>query len=456
MKKIFTILVLLGIYTVSNAQWIPQASGFAAPSRGIFYINAVNANVVWATAYDGAGTGLTINEFTRTTDGGTTWVPGEVIGGNTYGLANISAIDGTTAWAAIYAGVGAQDDNCGVYKTTDGGATWTQQTVLQGAASFADNVHFWNATTGVCHGDVKDGYFEVYTTTDGGATWTRVPQANFSGVAVASGEGGWTGVIEMTGTSTVMFGTNKGKLYKSEDFGMTWVASQTGASAAGTTGGVNEIAFKDPMHGLVAHTNTAFTLDLFETLDGGATWAPVNETGIAFGGSLAYVPGTPNTYVSTGANTAMAGCSYSYDGGHTWTEFNGTTGIQFLATAWVDNATGWAGNFNDAVTPTTLDGMYKYGGILTEILQLDPSKGGFKIYPNPSNGLFTLTTVGAENETVEISIYNSIGTLVYQANESSSLISYNTTLDLQHLPKGVYVASVKGSKTTLQEKIIIE
>ena len=101
--------------------WIVQASGFTTPSRGIHYMCAVDSNIVWATGYDGSAGGATINEFTKTVNGGDLWVPGEVLGGNTYGLGNICAIDGNNAWVAVYKGSGSQDNNCGIYKTTDGG-----------------------------------------------------------------------------------------------------------------------------------------------------------------------------------------------------------------------------------------------------------------------------------------------------------------------------------------------
>ena len=458
MKKFILTIVLTGICVISFAQWMPQVSGFAAPSRGIQYMQAVDANVVWATAFDGSGGNLRINEFTRTTDGGNVWVPGEVLGGNIYALGNISAINGTTAWVAVYSGAasGVQDNNCGVYKTTDGGVTWVQQPgPLQGPASFADNVYFWTENIGMCHGDLKDGYFECYTTTDGGVTWTRVPLANFSGATLLSGEAGWTGVIEATGTSTVLFGSNKGTLYKSDDYGLHWVASQTGAPTTGNFGGINEIAFKDPDHGLVGYNNASGEFDLFETTNGGTTWAPVSHSGFCYGNSFAYVPGTPNTYVSTGANTSLSGCSYSYDGGHTWTDFNATSGVQFLATAWHDNATGWAGAFNDATTPSTVGGMYKYTGVLTDILHLDPAKGGFVVYPNPGNGLFTVAVAGAGNDKVTVRVFNSSGSLVYATQEASPLISYNIDMDLSDLAPGVYFAELTSGKLTKQEKIII-
>ncbi len=446
--------MFISVTTGLFAQWIPQATGFAAASRGINYIHCVDASVVWATAYDGSGGGLYVTEYTKTTNGGTLWVPGQVLTQTGYGLGNITAIDATTAWAAVFYN-GTQNNTCGVYKTTDGGSTWTQQNVLQGASSFANNVYFWDANNGMCHGDLRDGYFEVYTTTDGGTTWTRTPQANFTGVPILSGEGGWTGVIDHTGQNTIIFGTNKGNLYISNDRGLNWVASFTGASASGTNGGINEIAFKDPMHGLVAHVNTSNLYDLYETSDGGVTWQQVNYFGPAYANSLAYVPGTPNTYVCTGAATNVSGCSYSYDGGHTWTEFNGTNGVQFLATRWVDNATGWAGDFTDAVTPSTLGGMYKFNGVLTEILQIDPQKGGVKIYPNPNQGQFTLTIVGFENKEVQIDIFDAIGKVVYSGNENQSLISYNKAIDLAGLPAGIYVASIQCGDLLFRERIVI-
>jgi hypothetical protein len=346
---------------IALSEWVPQASGYASSSRGVNYISAVDSLIVWASAYDGKDGNNTINEFTKTTDGGNTWTPGKVIGATGYGLGNICGVNADVAYVALY-NAAAQDNTCGVYKTSNGGTTWTQLPgALQGSASFADNVWFWNENEGMCHGDVKDAYFEIYTTSNGGATWTRVPKSDIGGGAnPASGEGGWTSVIQAVGNNTIMFGTNKGNLYISHDRGLHWVISKTGITPI--TDGVQNICFKDEQNGLVAQTST--TVVLRETHDGGATWQTIDPVGPFRTSDLGFVKGTENTFVSTGT-----GASYSFDGGHSWSQAGGTEINTFTAVAFINDHCGWAGGFN---VNSTEEGMFKYAGILTPATVRNP------------------------------------------------------------------------------------
>ncbi len=374
MKKVVCLIIaLVAISAFTKAQWVEQATGFTTADRGLDFVDIVNPNVVWALAYDGSGGGQTINEFTRTVNAGTLWTPGQVLGGTTYGLGCISAISDQVAWVTLY-NKATQDNTCGVYKTVDGGTTWTHMTgALQGSASFPDNVHFWDANIGMCHGDVNSGYFEIYTTTDGGTTWTRVPQSNINGT-VQSGEGGWTGVIDAVGVSTVMFGTNKGNIYISNDRGYHWFAKATGiVPASGGTMGVAHIAFIDTLNGLVAQGyNSAATdgdtsLQIFQTTDGGHTWAAVTYTGRAFSNWLSAVQGSASTYVTDGANPnyseSATGVTYSWNNGHAWTVMDNTLGTQFLACNWYNDSTAWAGHFN---TDATTGGIWMWTGHLEQ------------------------------------------------------------------------------------------
>ncbi len=340
---------------VGLSEWIPQASAFASPFRYINYIHAVDSLVVWATALDNNPVvNTTINEFTKTSDGGNTWTPGQVLGGTAYGLGNICGLNKDTAFVTVYSSTN-QDNTCGVYKTSNGGTTWTQLPgALQGSASFADNVWFWNANVGMCHGDTKDNYFEIYTTSNGGATWTRVPKINIgAGAEPVSGEGGWTSVIQAVGENTIIFGTNKGNLYISHDRGLHWVISKTDINPS-SNGGINNISFKDEMNGLVAQTSE--TTVLKETHDGGATWQTISPIGPFHLSDLCYVPGTDNTFISTGV-----GASYSFDGGHSWSQAGGTEVSTFPSVAFVNKHCGWAGGINLSATE---EGMFKYTGVM--------------------------------------------------------------------------------------------
>jgi photosystem II stability/assembly factor-like uncharacterized protein len=352
--------VIVGAVPGNNTtSWIVQNTHFTTASRGINYIHAVNENVAWAMSYDGSGSNATTNDFARTIDGGRTWIPGDIIGGSTYGVGNICGLDENIAYVTLYNGTGNQTNTCGIYKTTNGGNTWTQLTgALQGSASFANNVFFWNELEGMCHGDVRDGYFEIYTTTNGGTTWTRVPQSSITGGTAASGEGGWTSVIETVGDSTIMFGTNKGKVYISDDRGFHWHVTNANITP-GTNGGINMIAFTDADHGIVAQTISPISYR--RTSDGGTTWETFTPNGPFFTNGLTSVPGSDGIYVSTGAAQGATGASYSTDFGLNWNLFPATDSKQFLATDFFSNSVGYAGGFN---TDQNNDGMFRMIGTL--------------------------------------------------------------------------------------------
>jgi PKD repeat protein len=322
--------------------WIPQATGFSAQYRGINHISIVDQNVVWGTAYDGSGNNANIQEFTKTTNGGTTWTPGTINLGNTgLGVSMIHAYDASTAWLAAYPNASGQTG--GIWKTTNGGSTWTRQTTatFNNAASFTNVVYFWDANNGFCQGDPINSEFELYTTTNGGTTWTLVPGANIP--APLSGEYGYTRQIEVVG-NTVWFTTNKGRIYKSTDRGLNWVVSQSPLTDfGGTTNGL--LSFKDNTYGIIV-SNSAL---VYRSDNGGSTWYQVTTTGPVKTVGLCWVEGT-NIVFSTGAD----GSSFSQDGGVTW---NPIDTDQHTAVEFKTPSLGWSGWFSAS---STSEGIWKW------------------------------------------------------------------------------------------------
>jgi len=355
---------------MSTTEWFEQATGFTTPSRGISYVYCVDANIVWAAAYDGTAPLTACQEFTKTVNGGELWTPGIINSASGLSLAMIYAIDANTSWAPLYA---AEEGTQGIYKTINGGSTWTRQATadFNGDGAFPNCVHFWDMNVGWCMGDPVGGYYEIYTTTDGGTTWTKVPQADIP--APLSGEFAVVGYYDVLG-DTIWFGTNMGRVYKSTDKGFHWTVAQT------TLSEYIKPTFKDANHGLVIDLNAEATAYLAETSDGGTTWTAVEYTGTCYDNDLCYLPGTDNMYISTGAAESASGASYSFDGGHTWAEYTEMTGTQMMALDFIEGKIGWAGSFN--VDETT-------GGI-------------FKHVPGPSRPIFTINIAGGKGITVDI------------------------------------------------------
>jgi hypothetical protein len=259
--------------------WIDQASGFATVSRGISYLHAVDANVAWATAYDGITPTTYIVEFTHTTNGGTTWIASGITGYTSgWGTSMIVGVTGLKAWIPVY---NASTGGGRLLATTDGGITWVHQTTATFAApnGFPNVVHFWNENEGFSMGDPNGGYFEIYTTTNGGTNWARVPQANIP-APIAADEYGVVGYYSVVG-NTLWFSTNKGRIFKSTDKGLNWTVSTTPI-------GNNQfkIVMKDDLYGIIQNPTSGIS---YRTTDGGTNWNLFLLSGNFFTNDYCYV-----------------------------------------------------------------------------------------------------------------------------------------------------------------------
>lgn len=406
-----------------NAQfWSEKATGFTAANRTLSSISIVNTSVIWAIALDNsAAPDYTIKEFTKSTDGGETWTPGTInLGANTSGLGitSISAISDQIAWISAAPDV---SDFGGVWKTTDGGLTWTKQTTAlfnNPIDSYTSFVHFWDASNGVTGGDTENGTFEIYTTSNGGNNWNRVIGANIPPSLV--GEMGYVGVTSVAG-NIFWFGTSAGRIFKSIDKGLSWTVTQTPSTDFNL--GLDRFTFSDANNGLFMDHNNTTTL--YKTTDGGNNWTSITTPGF-YKTNIAYIPGTSTVIAGAAANPFSS--SYSTDNGSTWTTID--SGVFHGTLAFLNDSFGFSAGIN---TNATTGGISKFAGLPLKTPSFEADKQ-IVAYPNPTNGILK---INSNNSLIkEVSVYDLLGKEVF--NSKFSPLN-NVNLDLNSLQAGNYI-----------------
>ncbi len=285
------------------APCVPAAAGVdkwtsQGPGGGYVYALAIDpatpATLYAGTAFDGGG-------VYKSTDGGETWTGkgAGLPGSGVYALAIDPAIPST-----VYCGT--QDG--GVFKSTDGGKHWTGTYVGLDYGRIAtlaiDPAITSTLYAGAAYASTGGG---VFKSTDGGETWTAMNDGlTFPDVTALA--------IDRTNPRVLYAGTSAG-VFKSTDGGGHWVAVNDGLSSLG----VHALAI-DPFD---PNTLYAGGFGVYKSTDGGGHWTAVNnglepdDYSIPGVVTLAIDPLTPGT-VYAGAIWGYGGVYKTTDGGAHW------------------------------------------------------------------------------------------------------------------------------------------
>lgn len=82
------------------------------------------------------------------------------------------------------------------------------------------------------------------------------------------------------------------------------------------------------------------------------------------------------------------------------------------------------------------------------LVGIEEQEAGWSVYPNPSNGLFTVNLNTVANCTIEV--FDPLGKLVFTETTRAS----NTTIDLQNHPAGIYTVCVAEGENVVRTKVV--
>lgn len=335
-----------GVCLAGTSGWcyakpLPQANGLT----GLVYGNGT------FTAVGGAGTTL------RTTDTGNTWQT-SYEGGRANWTDVVSPASGLLVAAGWFTDSATQ--NSGIFTSADDGVTWTRRLDAGNPGTIAvSKLAFADALVGVAAGGRG-----IWRTVDGGLSWTAVSNAPSTLGVVSPFNGG----VAWADTNTVLIYGGQGTILRSADAGLTW----TVVSNAAITSDYYDMAFNSMGVGIAVGPSG----QVARSTDGGATWQEV-VTGMSdIGSAIAFA--NDNTVVVMGN---LSQTMRSTDGGATWVVGFINGGSNYYRLRFATATTGLAVGANGGQIARTSDGGETWtiigGGIYDQtVIGMATSPGG--------------------------------------------------------------------------------
>ncbi len=404
---------------------------------------------IWVGGYD-----LSTDEdfILRSTDNGATWTRRSLTFTNSLGY-SMTVRDANIALAATWIG--------DIYRTTDGGANWTNVFTYGGGNGYFNGIKFTGGDSVMAMGDADASGLCVVKSTDAGATWTRftnLPAAelNTSTISSSSYHQCMDGIGPVVWITTYYGNGTAPRILRTTDFGATWTSADvllTGGLSNAYS--IRSINLASATEGWLVPRQTASGVRSYvhRSTDGGATWSDSIqvETGCVVK-SVKPIRGT-NFLLAVG---------YKGDDPKAWWSTNGTT--------WTDISPGSPGDGTDMTNAHFLGQTLGYVVGYQKALKFTPPTTdvgnepttvptAFTVeqnYPNPFNPSTTIRFALPMESQVSLKVYDLLGQLVATIQEGMMNAGTHTlTFDASNLPSGLYLYTVQAGGFTSSRKMLL-
>jgi len=408
--------------TDGGASWVSILGQFMGREGNAVVVDPTSPNIVYYGSYDEGGY--------KSTDGGVTWertlgddagedhqvlafaidplAPDTLYAGTVYGV--YKTTDGGENWTltslnrkvlavavdpnqpdTVYAGaVGGS-----VFKTVDGGATWSAAdsglpvTVDNVITTIAINPADPSVVFAGSRGNSPTQDAGLFKTTDGAGSWVQTPLTSVIGIAMA---------FAPEPQTALYVGSWYFDLFKTYDRGVSWLGNAIDTDGAQVSSIVVDQAAPATAYAVLNGV-------VYKTTDGGSTWVG-SSTGLPMTGTCSTIvmdPVTPST-LYVGCWNDVASVYKSIDGGENWNASGlPNSGVRVLAIDPQDPAVLFAGGVGTGVYKTADSGatwVPVNTGLPQEhedsyVIVVDPSDSSVVYLGTWSDGLFKSTDGGA-------------------------------------------------------------
>ncbi len=382
-----------GVWSTDNAgtTWTPVFDKEGSYSIGCLAMDPTNPNVVWVgTGENNSQRSVSFGDGVyKTLDGGQTWTNLGLKESEHIGRIAIDPRDPNVVYVAAQGPLWRAGGDRGLYKTTDGGATWERILHISDdtgvnevhldprdpdvvyASAYQRRRHVWT----LINGGPESG---LHKSTDGGATWRKLSEGLPKEVDL-----GRIGLAISPADPDVIYAIveaqrDESAVFRSTDRGESWEKRSDYTSQSPQY--YNEL-FADP-----EDVDTVYSMDTFlhVSTDGGETFTKVNEDNKHVDNHAMWIDPDDTDYLLVGCD---GGVYESFDRGATWGFKENLPVTQFYRVT-IDNSAPYSYIYGGTQDNNTIGGPTRTlnrSGISSEDWFITVGGDGYETVVDPSD-----------------------------------------------------------------------
>jgi photosystem II stability/assembly factor-like uncharacterized protein len=414
-----------GIFKTVNGgiSWVSAIDTLSYFAVGDIKIDPTDHNIIYAGLGDPNISGYPAigNGIIKSTDGGNTWHNIGLSDTRIISKIEIHPLNHNLVYAGTMGLPYAKNNQRGLYKSVDGGNTWSQILFVSDSAGVIDllldntdtNIVYavtWNRIRQNLRGLIAGPDSKIWKSTNGGSTWTQLtnglPTGTFSRIAIAKSSTNHNVLYAeyVDSSSLDLYG-----IYKTTNGGASWTALNVSQVAGQVQGGFGWYFGNLTVNPYNENEIYVLGVDLWRTNNGGSTWNQVGPSWWTYQvhadkHSLRFLNATTFILATDG------GTYKTTDLGNTWSDIDEIPNTQFYHVSYnlhhpgtyyggaQDNGTnsGSSSSLNGWISEFGGDGFQQRFNSSNGMVWYTETQNGAIVYTNDDGNSFNDATAGID------------------------------------------------------------